>query len=231
MDAGAISLTTGVGTGGGTDAPDEHALNTVAKSPTKRGIYAALRLTIPTIYKTLVLVKYKDFYIVVTRWLSTSQERYSPAYKKKRTNKTCWNMKNVFVSGPIFSEGEMWFIKQVVSAIEKLGFKAVWAFMEERELIVDKKLAGKEWTEKVYLFITGRIDKCDLVVAILDGVDVDSGTAWEIGYAVGKGKKVIGIKTDERIYAKDQSVNLMIQESVKVVKSLEELGEELSNLK
>lgn len=139
--------------------------------------------------------------------------------------------KSVFISGPIFSEGEIWFIKQVASVVESLGFKALWAFMEERELLIDKKLAGKEWTEKVYAFVTERIDKCDFVVAILDGVDVDSGTAWEIGYAVSKGKKVIGIKTDERIYAKDQAVNLMIQESVKIVKSLEELMDELSKLK
>lgn len=27
------------------------------------------------------------------------------------------------------------------------------------------------------------IDETDMVVAVLDGVDVDSGTAWEIGYA------------------------------------------------
>lgn len=139
--------------------------------------------------------------------------------------------KSVFVSGPIFSEGEMWFIKQVVSAIEHLGFKAIWAFMEERELIEKEELAGKEWTGKVYAFITERIDKSDFVVAILDGVDVDSGTAWEVGYAVGKGKKIIGIKTDERVYSKDQKVNLMIQESVKIVKSLDELKEELSKLK
>lgn len=83
----------------------------------------------------------------------------------------------------------------------------------------------------MYVFITERIDKSDFVVAILDGVDVDSGTAWEIGYAVGKGKKIIGIKTDERVYSKDQTVNLMIQESVKIVRSLKELEEELSKLK
>lgn len=140
-------------------------------------------------------------------------------------------MKNVFISGPIFSEGEMWFIKQVVSVIEQLGFKAIWAFMEERELIEKEELTGKEWTGKVYAFITERIDKSDFVVAILDGVDVDSGTAWEIGYAVGKEKKIIGIKTDERVYGKDQAVNLMIQESVKIVKSLDELKEELSKFK
>src|SRR5262249_5143342 len=31
------------------------------------------------------------------------------------------------------------------------------------------------------------IDACDMVVAVLDGTDVDSGTAAEIGYAFGRG--------------------------------------------
>ena len=34
------------------------------------------------------------------------------------------------------------------------------------------------------------IDACDVVVALLDGAQVDDGTAWEIGYAYAKGKPV-----------------------------------------
>ena len=30
-------------------------------------------------------------------------------------------------------------------------------------------------------------DACDVVVALLDGTQVDDGTAWEIGYAFAKG--------------------------------------------
>ena len=42
------------------------------------------------------------------------------------------------------------------------------------------------------------IDVCDVVVALLDGTQVDDGTAWEIGYAFAKGKPVVGIRTDFR---------------------------------
>ena len=43
------------------------------------------------------------------------------------------------------------------------------------------------------------IDECDAVLAVLDGTDVDSGTAAEIGYAAAKGKRVVGLRLDTRL--------------------------------
>ncbi|MEM5797713.1 MAG: nucleoside 2-deoxyribosyltransferase [Candidatus Aenigmatarchaeota archaeon] len=139
--------------------------------------------------------------------------------------------KTIFVAGPLFSEGEIWFDKQIVALIEKLGFRALWSWRDEKELIKKGELSGKDWTYKIYALNKEFLDKSDIVVAVLDGSDVDSGTAWEIGYSIAKGKKVIGIKTDGRLHGKDQIVNLMIQESVKIVRSLEELEEELLKFK
>jgi nucleoside 2-deoxyribosyltransferase len=58
-----------------------------------------------------------------------------------------------------------------------------------------------------------RIDRCDAVFAILDGVDVDSGTAAEIGYAFGRGKIVSGVRTDFRLAGDNLGavVNLQVQ--------------------
>lgn len=42
------------------------------------------------------------------------------------------------------------------------------------------------------------IDGSDGVFAVLDGVDVDSGTASEIGYAFAKGKRIVGYRNDFR---------------------------------
>ena len=39
---------------------------------------------------------------------------------------------------------------------------------------------------------------CDAVLAVLDGVDVDSGTAAEIGFAYALGKPVVGWRSDFR---------------------------------
>ncbi len=60
---------------------------------------------------------------------------------------------------------------------------------------------------------TESIDAADGLVAILDGLDVDSGTAAEIGYAFAKGKRVIGLRTDFRLAGDNHGsiVNLQVQ--------------------
>ncbi len=57
------------------------------------------------------------------------------------------------------------------------------------------------------------IRSCDAVVAVLDGVDVDSGTASEIGFAYALGKRVIGLRTDFRLAGDNLGavVNLQVQ--------------------
>ncbi len=57
------------------------------------------------------------------------------------------------------------------------------------------------------------IDRCDAVLAILDGVDVDSGTASEIGYAFAKGKRIVGYRGDFRPAAENEgcTVNLQVE--------------------
>ncbi len=57
------------------------------------------------------------------------------------------------------------------------------------------------------------IRRCDLVVAVLDGVDVDSGTASEIGFAAGLGKPSFGLRTDSRLAGDNlgSRVNLQVE--------------------
>jgi nucleoside 2-deoxyribosyltransferase len=57
------------------------------------------------------------------------------------------------------------------------------------------------------------IDACDMVFAVLDGTDVDSGTAAEIGYAFAKGKPILGYRGDFRLSADNDGavVNLQVE--------------------
>ena len=61
----------------------------------------------------------------------------------------------------------------------------------------------------MFAFSINAIENADAVVALLDGADADSGTCIEIGYAIGKGKRVIGVRTDFRV-AEDRGLNLMV---------------------
>ena len=60
------------------------------------------------------------------------------------------------------------------------------------------------------------IDASAGVLACLDGQDVDSGTAAEIGYAHARGKLVVGLRTDTRLCADNEGgwVNLMVETCV-----------------
>jgi nucleoside 2-deoxyribosyltransferase len=60
------------------------------------------------------------------------------------------------------------------------------------------------------------IDDSDLIVGLVDGPDVDSGTAWELGYAYARGKPAVVLRTDYRS-AEEGPVNIMIEFSTSLV--------------
>ena len=57
------------------------------------------------------------------------------------------------------------------------------------------------------------ISRCDILIAILDGPDVDSGTAAEVGFAAGLNKQMEGYRGDFRISADNPgaTVNLQVE--------------------
>jgi nucleoside 2-deoxyribosyltransferase len=59
--------------------------------------------------------------------------------------------------------------------------------------------------------------EADAVLAVLDGPDVDSGTAAEIGWAAAHGRPVIGLRTDFRLADHEAApVNLQVEDFVVV---------------
>jgi nucleoside 2-deoxyribosyltransferase len=82
------------------------------------------------------------------------------------------------------------------------------------------------------------IDECDVVFAILDGTDVDSGTAAEIGYAFAKGKPILGYRGDFRLSADNDgaTVNLQVEYFIdasggKIIRHIADLEGALAKLK
>jgi nucleoside 2-deoxyribosyltransferase len=74
------------------------------------------------------------------------------------------------------------------------------------------------------------------MIALLDGSQVDHGTAWEIGYFYARKspeQKIIGIRTDFRRAGESEGaiVNPMIEGACdRIVRSREELMEAITNL-
>ncbi|SES64621.1 Nucleoside 2-deoxyribosyltransferase [Methanococcoides vulcani] len=119
--------------------------------------------------------------------------------------------KKIYLAAPLFSEAEQGFNKKLETALEELGF-SVFVPQEDSN---DTEAAREDMdSSNIFQLNVEAIDACDILVAVLDGgTDVDSGTAWEIGYAYAKNKTIIGIKTDFRTLGPEGLVNLMIGES------------------
>ena len=126
-----------------------------------------------------------------------------------------------YIAGPLFDEGERWFIEKVDSLVSQAGFTT---FLPHR----DNPPKTQDNIDLIFANDKNGIDTADVVVANLNGLTTDDGTAWEMGYAFANGKYIIGLHTDWRARFPHEVVNLMIQCSVNVlVRSLDELDSEL----
>lgn len=138
-------------------------------------------------------------------------------------------MTKIYLAGPIFSRAEIdWAGKVKASIQEAFGL----AGSGKAEVIWPHEIASGS-SEQIFLANTSALKGCDLLVAILDGAQVDDGTAWEVGFHYSQGKKVLGIRTDFRKAGEtsESEVNAMIEQScLKIASSLEELISELERL-
>lgn len=122
-----------------------------------------------------------------------------------------------YVAGPLFDEGERWWIEQVEAVVASEGFET---FLPHR----DNPPKDEHNVADIFRNDRRGIDECDVVVASLNGVITDDGTAWELGYAYAKGKHIVGLHTDWRRRFDHEVVNLMIECSLDaLVHSLDEL--------
>lgn len=124
-----------------------------------------------------------------------------------------------YIAGPLFNEGERWFDEQICALAEAAGFET---FLPHRD--VPPELIDDIDPDAIFRLDVEQIERSDMVIANLNGVTSDDGTAWELGYAYARGKHLVGVYTDMRLTFEAQVVNLMIQFSLdRLVRSLEEL--------
>lgn len=121
--------------------------------------------------------------------------------------------KLVYVAGPLFSQAEREFLERMVDILARTsGLNARDDFFIPHR---DGGELGKGSTRlDIFSLDLNSVNNADIVVALLDGQDVDSGTCIELGYAYARDKKIFGIITDFRSYCtKDREPhrpNLMV---------------------
>jgi nucleoside 2-deoxyribosyltransferase len=113
----------------------------------------------------------------------------------------------LYLAGPLFSASERAWNEELARALRDAGHEVY--LPQEQEPGTDA--AG------IFATDVGGIDSADALVAIIDGSDPDSGTAWEVGYAYGK-KPVILVRTDFRrlIGISGTPYNAMLAESATI---------------
>jgi nucleoside 2-deoxyribosyltransferase len=156
----------------------------------------------------------------------------------------------IYLAGPLgFSEaGRHFHTPVLVRFVRRLGFEVLdpWTLTPARTIARVARLpygsrrraAWRRLNHRMGATNRAAIDAADGVVAVLDGVDVDSGTAAEIGYAFARGKWIVGYRGDFRLSADNEgsTVNLQVEYFIRasggtIVERYRDLGPSLRPLR
>jgi nucleoside 2-deoxyribosyltransferase len=154
----------------------------------------------------------------------------------------------IYLASPLgFSEaGRHFYTTTLIPFVQRLGFEVLdpWTLTDARRIQAVQGMpygpAKRDaWrTLNLEMGATNRaaIDRAHGVVAVLDGTDVDSGTAAEIGYAFARGKFIVGYRGDFRLSADNEGsvVNLQVEYFIRasggtIVERHEDLGPALAS--
>lgn len=131
-------------------------------------------------------------------------------------------MATVYIAGPqVFTpRGRRSVREEVIPALEDAGHEAVFPAElgdedDLRDALAreggDRVAALADWSAATGRRNREAIERADAVLANLDGADVDSGTAAEVGYAAALGTPVVGYRTDSREAGENAAVAVNLQ--------------------
>ena len=137
----------------------------------------------------------------------------------------------VYIASPGFTEGEKAFLKRIYNFLNKHFTYVFEPFNDNR---IKEILENPDYTDiikgkaiDIFKVNIEELDKCDIVVAILD--NDDPGVIFEIAYAFSKRKPILGIITDTRpklynvmISAGVNSIILAYNEKI-ILKTIEDI--------
>ena len=113
----------------------------------------------------------------------------------------------VYIAAPFFSTEQINKVKRLEDALDQN--RTIESYFSPRKVqnINDLEPFTKEWALAIMENDISEVDKADIVIGIIDfdGSDSDSGTAYEIGYAIAKGKKTYLVNFNHK-----DMVNLML---------------------
>jgi nucleoside 2-deoxyribosyltransferase len=109
------------------------------------------------------------------------------------------NRPNIYLAGPLFSKSEREWNVSLRNTLN--GFCDVYLPQEDGALLVDLVANGipvEEAKNSIFEGDLRAIERCDILLLVMDGRVIDEGASFELGYAFSRGKICIGLKTDPR---------------------------------
>lgn len=101
----------------------------------------------------------------------------------------------IYLACPFFNIDE---ILKYEAAIESLRGRGYEVYVPREHTIPGAwEMPNQTWAGYVFAEDIEAIDDCEVVVVMNFGMYSDSGTAWEAGYAMAKGKKVVQVLCGE----------------------------------
>jgi len=125
----------------------------------------------------------------------------------------------IYIAGPLFNEMERAYQQKICDILEGLGH-TTWLPQRDCELPSEPR---EDWARRVFDQNVEALERCGVVVANLNGMNEDSGTAWEVGYAFALGKRIIGLRDDMRGAESGLPLNIMLLASVEHLLAPEDL--------
>ena len=122
----------------------------------------------------------------------------------------------LYYAGPLFTDAERaWNIANALTLRARLP---TWRVLMPQEFCaaLDSDASGKPRYDLIAKACLDHLAHADVVLAVLDGPDPDSGTCFEAGWAVARGIPVIGLRTDWRP-AEDGAANCMLTRTCRSV--------------
>lgn len=130
----------------------------------------------------------------------------------------------VYFAGPLFSEAELEFNRQLVARIEALGFDV---FLPQRDGAEHNRPAevvtDEQRSAAIFKLDSTRVLEADILLFVLDGRVPDEGACIELGIAWGDKtlrnprKRLIGLLTDSRAAFPQFQLNPMVREPMEAV--------------
>lgn len=155
----------------------------------------------------------------------------------------------IYVASPLgFSEsGREFMCSSIIPIFEKLGYEVLDPFKlapVDTIKLINKLPYGQERKDKFkeINLVIGEINveaikESSAIFAVLDGADVDSGTASEIGFAAALKKPILGYRSDFRLSADNEGsiVNLQVEYFIKlnggkIITTIDSVEDEIQHL-